>query len=140
LEPPLCVVSSLVIRFYTILVWNIINGSSNLDNYFYHCLIFISISHLKALFNLLLLLLLLLLLFIIYIVNIPVVRPRSCRVIYYFDTPALGRRRQSFGLVNKYIPKKVILYYFINLSEYTKTTPNVSTRRYANEMNLHMNL
>lgn len=36
--------------------------------------------------------------------------------------------------------KKVFLYYFINLSEYTKTTPNVSTRRYANEMNLHMNL
>ena len=31
-----------------------------------------------------------LLLFIIYIVNLHVVRPRSCRVIYYFDTPALG--------------------------------------------------
>ena len=28
------------------------------------------------------------------------VRPRSCRVIYYFDTPALGRRHQSFGRVN----------------------------------------
>jgi len=27
------------------------------------------------------------------------VRPRSCRVIYYFDTPALGRRHQSFGRV-----------------------------------------
>jgi len=26
-----------------------------------------------------------------------VVRPRSCRVIYYFDTSALGRRHQSFG-------------------------------------------
>jgi len=63
---------------------------------FYHCLIIISISHLKALFNLLLLLLLL---FIIYIVNLPMVRPRSCRVIYYFDTPALGRRHQSFGHV-----------------------------------------
>jgi len=25
-----------------------------------------------------------------------VVRPRFCRVIYYFDTPALGRRHQSF--------------------------------------------
>ena len=25
------------------------------------------------------------------------VRPRSCRVIYYFDTSALGRRHQSFG-------------------------------------------
>ena len=28
------------------------------------------------------------------------VRPRSCRVIYYFDTPALGRRHQSFGRVS----------------------------------------
>ena len=27
------------------------------------------------------------------------VRPRSCRVIYYFDTPALGRRHQSFSRV-----------------------------------------
>jgi hypothetical protein len=44
-------------------------------------------------------LLFLLLLSIIYIVNLPVVRPRSCRVIYYFDTPALGRRHQSFGRV-----------------------------------------
>ena len=40
-----------------------------------------------------------LLLFIIYIVNLHVIRPRSCRVIYYFDTPALGRRHQSFGRV-----------------------------------------
>ena len=29
------------------------------------------------------------------------VRPRSCRVIYYFDTPALGRRHQSFGRVKE---------------------------------------
>jgi hypothetical protein len=28
-----------------------------------------------------------------------VVRPRSCRVIYYFDTPTLGRRHQLFGRV-----------------------------------------
>jgi len=42
----------------------------------------------------------LLLLFIIYTIGLPVVRPRSCRVIYYFDTPALGRRHQSFGRVN----------------------------------------
>ena len=97
MEPPLYVVSSWIIRVYTILVWNTISGSSNLDNCFYHCLILISISHLKALFNLLLLLLLLLL-FIIYIVNLPEVRPRSCWVIYYFDTPTLGRRHQSFGL------------------------------------------
>ena len=27
------------------------------------------------------------------------VRPWSCRVIYYFDTPALGRKHQSFGRV-----------------------------------------
>jgi ABC-type transporter Mla subunit MlaD len=48
---------------------------------------------------LLLLSLLLLLLFVIYIVNLPVVRPQSYRVIYYFDTPTLGRRHQSFGRV-----------------------------------------
>jgi len=99
LEPSLCVVSSWVIRVYTILVWNTISGSSNLDNCFYHCLILISISHLKALFKLLLLLLLLLLLSIIYIVNLPIVRPRSCWVIYYFDTLTLERRHQSFGRV-----------------------------------------
>jgi hypothetical protein len=40
-----------------------------------------------------------LLLLIIYTINLPVVRPRFCRVIYYFDTPALGRRHQSFGRV-----------------------------------------
>ena len=39
-------------------------------------------------------------LFIIYTINLFVVRPRSCRVIYYFDTPALGRRHQSFGRVS----------------------------------------
>ena len=31
------------------------------------------------------------------------VRSRSCRVIYSFDTPALGRRHQSFGHVNEVI-------------------------------------
>jgi hypothetical protein len=41
-----------------------------------------------------------LLLFIIYTISLPVVRPRSCQVIYYFDTPALGRRHQSFGRAN----------------------------------------
>jgi hypothetical protein len=41
-----------------------------------------------------------LLLTIIYTINLPVVRPRSCRVIYYFDTPTLGRRHQSFGRVS----------------------------------------
>jgi len=37
---------------------------------------------------------------IIYIVHLPVVRPRSCRVIYYCDTPALGIRHQLFNHVN----------------------------------------
>jgi len=43
-----------------------------------------------------------LLLSIICTINFPVVRPRSCRVIYYFDTPALGRRHQSFGRVSNH--------------------------------------
>ena len=33
------------------------------------------------------------------------VRPRSCRVIYYFDIPTLGKRHQSFGRVTKYATK-----------------------------------
>jgi len=41
-------------------------------------------------------------LFVVYTVNLPVVRPRSCRVIYYFDTPTLGRRHQLFGHVTKF--------------------------------------
>ena len=45
-----------------------------------------------------------LLLLIIYTSNLPVVRPRSCRVIYYFDTPALGKRHQSFGRVKFLAP------------------------------------
>ena len=36
-----------------------------------------------------------------YIVHLFVVRSRSCWVIYYFDTPALGRRHQSFGRVRQ---------------------------------------
>jgi len=110
LEPPLCVVSSWAIKkIYIILIWNIISGSSNLDNCFYYCLIFTLILHLEILFNSSsslsssssssLLLLLLLLLFIIYTVNLLVIRRRSCRVIYYFDTPTLGRKHQSFGRV-----------------------------------------
>ena len=39
------------------------------------------------------------LLFIIYTINLSVVRPRSCRVIYYFYTPTLGKRHQSLGRV-----------------------------------------
>ena len=30
------------------------------------------------------------------------VRPRSCRVIYQFDTLTLGRRHQFFGCVNEH--------------------------------------
>ena len=52
--------------------------------------------HLKVFFNLLLLLLL----FVIYIVNLLVIRSRSYWFIYYFDTPALGRRHHSFDHIN----------------------------------------
>jgi len=119
LEPPLCVVSNWIIRVYTILVWNTISGSSNLDICCYHCLILTLIFHLKVLINFFLffftiiiiiiiivvvvvvvVLVLVLLLTIIYTINLHVVRPRSCRVIYYFDTPALGKRHQSFGRVS----------------------------------------
>jgi len=109
LEPPLCVVSNWIKKVYTILVWNTISGSSNLDICCYHCLILTLIFHLKVLINFFLffftiiiivvIVVVVLLLSIIYTINLPVVRPRSCRVIYYFDTPALGRRHQSFGRV-----------------------------------------
>ena len=140
MEPPLCVVSNWIIRVYTILIWNTISGSSNLDICCYHCLILTLIFHLKVLINfffffifiiiiinsiigiiiitsiiIIIIIIIIviiivivivdtiavvLLLFIIYTVNLPVVRPRSCRVIYYFDTHALGRRHQSFGRVS----------------------------------------
>jgi len=150
LEPPLCVVSNWIKRVYTILVWNTISGSSNLDICCYYCWILTLILHLKVLINFLFFLIFIiiiinsiigiiiiittittitiitiisitttttsiiivivivivvtivvvLLLLIIYTINLPVVRPRSCRVIYYFDTPPLGKRHQSFGRVN----------------------------------------
>jgi hypothetical protein len=111
LEPPLCVVSNWIIRVYAILVWNTISGSSNLDICCHHCLILTLILHLKVLINFfvffiiiiiitIIVIVIVLLLTIIYTINLPVVRPRSCRVIYYFDTPALGRRHQSFGRVS----------------------------------------
>jgi len=107
MEPPLCVVSNWIIKVYTILVWNTISGSSNLDMCCYHCWIFTLIFHLKVLINFffiiiiiiiitIIIVVIVLLLTIIYTINLLVVRPRSCRVIYYFDTPALGRRHQSF--------------------------------------------
>jgi hypothetical protein len=34
-----------------------------------------------------------------------VVRPRSYRVIYYFDTPTLGKKHQSFGRVIDHIER-----------------------------------
>jgi hypothetical protein len=135
LEPPLCVVSNWIKRVYTILVWNTISGSSNLDICCYHYLILTLIFHLEVLINffffiifiiiiiiiitiiitttttsiiiiivivivIVVTIIVVLLLLIIYTINLPVVRPRSCRVIYYFDTPALERRHQSFGHVN----------------------------------------
>jgi len=45
-----------------------------------------------------------LLLLIIYTINLPVVRPWSCHVIYYFNTPALRRRHQSFSRVKFLAP------------------------------------
>jgi hypothetical protein len=61
-----------------------------------------------------------LLLTIIYTINLPVVRPRSCRVIYYFDAPALGRRHQSFGRVRHqfWIHQDFLEYYYISIIIY----------------------
>jgi hypothetical protein len=39
-------------------------------------------------------------LFVVYTINLPMVRPQSCRIIYYFDTPTLGRRHQLFDRVS----------------------------------------
>ena len=101
----------IIILVYIILVWHIISEPSNLDIYCYHCLIITLIFHLKVLINFFIIIIIIivtivgvvvvvLLLFIIYTINLPVVRPRSCRVIYYFNTPALERRHQSFGRVS----------------------------------------
>ena len=112
MEPPLCVVSSWEIRVYIILVWNTINGSSNLDTCFYQCLILTLIFHLKILIRfffflffyiiiiiIIIVIVFVLLLFIIYTINLPMVRSRSFRVIYYFNTLTLRRRHQSFGRI-----------------------------------------
>ena len=67
---------------------------------FYHCLILTLILH-KILINSLFYYIYI---YIYIICNLysspPLIRPRSCRVIYYFDTPALGRRHQSFDRVS----------------------------------------
>jgi hypothetical protein len=110
LEPPLCVVSNWIIRVYTIVVWHTISGSSNLDICYYHCLILTLIFHLKVLINFFffffitttttsIVVVVVVLLSIIHTINLPVVQPRSCRVIYYFDTLALGKRHQFFSRV-----------------------------------------
>jgi len=59
----LCVVSNWIIRVYTILVWNTISGSSNLNICCYHCFILTLIFHLKVLINFFLII------FIIIIIN-----------------------------------------------------------------------
>ena len=130
MEPLLYVVSNwLIIRVYIILVWNTISGFSNLDICFYHCLILTLIFHLKILINffffifffitiiiisitiiiiiititiIVIIIVVVLLLFIIYTINLPMVRPRSCWVIYYFGTPVLGIKHQSFGRVTRH--------------------------------------
>ena len=62
-------------------------------------------------------------LYVVYTVNLPVVRPRSCRVIYYFDTPTPGRRHQSFGRVMfityGYTNKICMSVYFIDDRNYS---------------------
>jgi hypothetical protein len=48
------------------------------------------------------------------------VRPRSCRVIYYFDTPTLGIRHQSFDRVSD------IWYYWLFMGEMEGSNRNIS--------------
>ena len=96
-------VSNWIIRVYTILVWNTISGSSNLDIYFYNCLMLTLIFHLKVLINfffVVVVVVVVVVLSIIYIINLFMVRSRSYGIIYYFDTLTLGRRHQSFGHVS----------------------------------------
>ena len=51
-------------------------------------------------------------LFVVYIVNLYMVRPRSCRDIYYLYTPTLGRRHQLIDRVKflASLPGKVNYY------------------------------
>jgi len=121
LEPPLCVVSNWIIRVYTILVWNTISGSSNVDICCYHCLILTLIFHLKILINFFFFfffffffLYFIIIIIIIIIIStttttttttttvvVVVVVAAAAAVIYYFDTPALGRRHQSFDRITR---------------------------------------
>jgi hypothetical protein len=96
---------------------------SNLNICFYHCLIFTLIFHLKVLINFFLfffiivstttttniiititITIIVVLLIIIYTINLSVIQPRSFRVIYYCDTPALGIRHQLFDRVKFLAP------------------------------------
>jgi hypothetical protein len=97
-----------------------VDPPSNIDIYFYYCLILILISHHKDFFNSLLIYIYIYIyiyiLLIIYIVDLPVVRLRSCRVIYYFDTPALGIRHQLFNHVTWLGLLFFFIFYFFLLS------------------------
>jgi hypothetical protein len=64
-------------------------------------------------------------LFVIYTVNIPVVRPRSCRVIYYFDTPTLGRRHQLFDRVTYQQPITLSFSHFLIFYVFLITPINI---------------
>jgi hypothetical protein len=136
------VVSNWIIRVYTILVWNTISGSSNLDICCYHCLILTLIFHLKVLINfflffftIIIIVVVVLLLSIIYTINLLVVRPRSYRFIYYFDTPALGRRHQSFGRVKRqhHFPSKRRINIRLGLKFYY----NLKTKRATTSPSVH---
>jgi hypothetical protein len=83
-----------------------------LINFFFFFFIIISISisiSISSIISIIIItiiiIVIVLLLFIIYTINLPVVRSRSCRVIYYFDTPTLGKRHQSFGRVRRPTPR-----------------------------------
>jgi hypothetical protein len=53
-------------------------------------------------------------LFVVYTVNLHAVWPWSCRVIYYFDTPALGIKHQLFDRVKFLAPLLGKVNYCIN--------------------------
>jgi uncharacterized membrane protein len=74
-------------------LWNL----KVLINFFFFIIFIIII--INSIIGIIVTIVVVLLLFIIYTINLPVVRPRSCWVIYYFDTSSLGRRHQSFGRV-----------------------------------------
>jgi hypothetical protein len=68
-----------------------------------------------------------------------VVRPRSYRVIYYFDTPALGRRHQSFGRVSAVVGEVIlvdscaciVIFIFHDTKKKRKEKQNFCLRQYC---------